>query len=34
MRIRIVGSAARDLDEGFQFYESQDRGLGITSFLR
>ncbi|MEK7676332.1 MAG: type II toxin-antitoxin system RelE/ParE family toxin [Verrucomicrobiota bacterium] len=28
MRIRIVGSAARDLDEGFQFYESQDRGLG------
>lgn len=26
--IRIVASARRDLDEGFQFYESQEIGLG------
>ena len=26
--IRIVASARRDLDEGFEFYESQDVGLG------
>jgi hypothetical protein len=26
--IRIVASARRDLDEGFQFYETQEIGLG------
>jgi hypothetical protein len=26
--IRIVASARRDLDEGFEFYESQEIGLG------
>lgn len=26
--IRIVGSARRDLEEGFQFYDSQELGLG------
>jgi hypothetical protein len=26
--MRIVASARRDLDEGFQFYESQEIGLG------
>jgi hypothetical protein len=26
--IRIVASARRDLDEGFQLYELQERGLG------
>lgn len=26
--IRIVASARRDLDEGFQFYQSQGLGLG------
>ena len=35
MRIRILASARRDLDEGYAFYESQEEGLGwvITSFL-
>ncbi|HSR50936.1 MAG TPA: type II toxin-antitoxin system RelE/ParE family toxin [Acidobacteriota bacterium] len=28
MRIRIVESARRDLDEGYTFYESQEKGLG------
>ena len=28
MRIRIVASARNDLDEGYQFYESQEPGLG------
>ena len=28
MRIRILASGRRDLEEGFQFYESQDLGLG------
>jgi hypothetical protein len=26
--IRIIASARRDLEEGFQFYESQEIGLG------
>ena len=29
MRIRILASARRDLDEGFEFYESQEAGLGV-----
>jgi hypothetical protein len=28
MRIRILASARRDLDEGCQFYESNEAGLG------
>ena len=28
MNIRILASARRDLNEGFQFYESQETGLG------
>lgn len=28
MRIRILASARRDLDEGHAFYESQEEGLG------
>ena len=28
LMIRIIASASRDLDEGFQFYESQEIGLG------
>ena len=28
MRIRILASARRELDEGWQFYESQEPGLG------
>ncbi len=28
MRVRILGSARQDLEEGFRFYESQDAGLG------
>jgi len=28
MRIRILESAKRDLDEGYAFYESQEEGLG------
>jgi len=28
MRIRILESAKRDLDEGHAFYESQEEGLG------
>ncbi len=28
MRIRILASGRRDLDEGCRFYESQDIGLG------
>ena len=28
MRIRIVESARRDLEEGYAFYESQENGLG------
>jgi hypothetical protein len=28
MRIRILESAKRDLDEGYAFYESQEDGLG------
>ena len=28
MRIRIVESARRDLEEGYAFYESQEQGLG------
>lgn len=34
MRIRIVESARRDLDEGYTFYESQEKGLAITSSQR
>ena len=33
MRIRILESAKRDLDEGYAFYESQERGWAITLFL-
>ena len=28
MRIRILAAARQDLDDGFQFYESQEAGLG------
>jgi plasmid stabilization system protein ParE len=28
MRIRIVASAARDLDEGYDFYEAREAGAG------
>ncbi len=28
MRLRIAGPARRDLDEGYQFYESQEAGVG------
>jgi hypothetical protein len=28
MRIRILASARRDLDDGYWFYESQEDGLG------
>ena len=28
MMIRILESARRDLDEGYEFYESQERGVG------
>ncbi len=28
MRLRILASARRDLDEGYGFYEMQDIGLG------
>lgn len=28
MRIRILASARRDLDDGYWFYESQEAGLG------
>jgi len=28
MRLRILASARRDLDEGYGFYESQEQGVG------
>ena len=28
MRLRILASARRDLEEGYRFYESQEQGVG------
>ena len=28
MRLRILASARRDLDDGYRFYESQEQGVG------
>ena len=28
MRLRILASARRDLEDGYRFYESQDQGVG------
>ena len=28
IQVRIAGDALQDLEDGFQFYEAQERGLG------
>jgi hypothetical protein len=34
MKIRILGSASRDLMEGYRFYDRQAEGVGAISSIR
>jgi hypothetical protein len=34
MKIRILGSASRDLIEGYRFYERQAEGVGSYFLIR